>query len=84
MVRAFLLGLLLTLGALFLRLFLKLLKTGPPRPGTPVPQRRGEDLVKDPVCGKYLTVDAAVSTETGGRKHYFCSAACRDQYQSKP
>ncbi len=81
--RLFLFALLLALGYAFLRLFLKQLKEGPRRSSAPAPPRRGEDLVQDPVCGKYLPASDAVSVEIRGRRHYFCSATCRDDYQAK-
>ena len=35
-------------------------------------------LVRDPVCGTYVSRDSALSDGT----NYFCSAKCRDEYRS--
>ncbi len=35
-------------------------------------------LVRDPVCGTYVSRDSAVSDGT----NYFCSVKCRDEYRS--
>ena len=42
-------------------------------------------MVKDPVCG--MTVDETKSTlrsERDGRAFYFCSAACKAQFDGNP
>ena len=36
-------------------------------------------LVRDPVCGTYVSPDTAI---TDG-KQYFCSERCRDEFQSR-
>ena len=36
-------------------------------------------LVRDPVCGTYVSPDSAVSDGT----NYFCSAKCRDEYRAR-
>ena len=35
-------------------------------------------LVRDPVCGTYVSRDSGLSDGT----NYFCSAQCRDEYRS--
>ena len=40
---------------------------------------RAVQLVRDPVCGTYVSPDSAISD---GR-HYFCSEKCRDEYRSR-
>ena len=40
---------------------------------------RAVKLVRDPVCGTYVSPDTAISD---GRE-YFCSEKCRDEYQSR-
>jgi len=42
--------------------------TGEPRP---------MKLVRDPVCGTYVSPDSAISDGD----HYFCSEKCRDQFR---
>ncbi len=39
---------------------------------------RAVKLVRDPVCGTYVSPDSAISD--GG--NYFCSEKCRDEYRS--
>ncbi len=39
-------------------------------------------LVRDPVCGTYVTPASALLLTTGGTTQYFCSEHCRQQFQS--
>ena len=39
---------------------------------------RAVKLVRDPVCGTYVSPDSALSDG----KQYFCSEKCRDEYRS--
>jgi YHS domain-containing protein len=47
------------------------------RPQQPPPS---EMMVRDPVCGMYVTADHAMSIVHGGRRVYFCSPACRRKF----
>ena len=40
-------------------------------------------LRKDPQCGTYVSEATSVKLENGGESHYFCSAACRDEYAKR-
>lgn len=40
-------------------------------------------LVRDPVCGTYVPPRAALSLTSDGSTHYFCSEACRGEYQKR-
>jgi hypothetical protein len=40
---------------------------------------RAVKLVRDPVCGTYVSPDTAISE---GRE-YFCSEKCRDEYRTR-
>ena len=40
---------------------------------------RAVKLVRDPVCGTYVSPDSAISDG----KQYFCSEKCRDAYRSQ-
>jgi YHS domain-containing protein len=40
----------------------------------------GGELVKDPVCGTFVSPAAAMKKTTKGETHYFCSAECRDKF----
>ena len=42
---------------------------------------RAVKLVRDPVCGTHVPVDAALSLTAKGATHYFCSEQCRDTFQ---
>ena len=49
---------------------------------TPTPSKAGfgGELVKDPVCGTFVSPAAAVKKTTKGETHYFCSPECRDKF----
>ncbi len=57
--------------------------TGRPRTGTGVPQR-GVQMVRDPVCGTFVLPERALSLTDGRSQLFFCSAACRDKYRTRP
>jgi YHS domain-containing protein len=40
----------------------------------------GGELKQDPVCGTYVSTNAALSKTVAGTTHYFCSPACRDRF----
>jgi YHS domain-containing protein len=54
-----------------------------PGPGGNVPSR-GVQMVRDPVCGTFVVPDRAIEMTVGRDHLYFCSAACRDTYRSRP
>ena len=37
-------------------------------------------LVKDPVCGTYVSRDSDIRIKDGGEVRCFCSYECRDKY----
>lgn len=39
-----------------------------------------EDLVKDPVCNKYIPRSQAYKREILGKDYYFCSKQCSDRF----
>jgi len=39
-------------------------------------------LVRDPVCGTYVSPGTALSVTAGGATHYFCSEECRARYRA--
>jgi YHS domain-containing protein len=39
-------------------------------------------LQQDPVCGTYVAIDSSLKRIVQGRVVHFCSAECRDKYQS--
>ena len=38
------------------------------------------EMVKDPVCGAYVSLDNSVKTNRNGDFIHFCSYECRDKY----
>jgi YHS domain-containing protein len=50
------------------------------QPRQPVPGNFGCDLVKDPVCGTFVSVQSPFSKSTDGKTHHFCSQACLDRF----
>ncbi len=38
------------------------------------------DLVKDPVCGTYVSKSDSISVRNGNDVHRFCSYECRDKF----
>ncbi|MDF1535397.1 MAG: PP0621 family protein [bacterium] len=43
---------------------------------------RGEEMVRDPVCGVYVPKSRSVSRRTVGEKVYFCSRECEKKYSA--
>lgn len=37
-------------------------------------------MPKDPVCGMNVKESEAVTSQEDGKKQYFCSEACRDEF----
>jgi YHS domain-containing protein len=40
-------------------------------------------LVKDPVCGTFVSPRTALSVTTAGSTHYFCSEECRTKFDRR-
>ncbi len=38
------------------------------------------EMVKDPVCGAFVSLDSAVRVRDGEKVHHFCSYECRDAF----
>ena len=52
--------------------------------GTPRSRRStspGVKLVRDPVCGTYVTPGTALSLKSRGQTYYFCSEQCRTRFE---
>lgn len=41
------------------------------------------EMVKDPECGTYVSVDDAISVKDADKTWYFCSYDCRDKFLGK-
>jgi YHS domain-containing protein len=53
---------------------------GTPRGGAPRSSVAATELRKDPICGTYVSPDAAVTRVVKGRTVYFCSSACSERF----
>jgi YHS domain-containing protein len=40
-------------------------------------------LVRDPVCGMFVSPSKALTATAGGETKYFCSEACRQRWQQR-
>lgn len=40
-------------------------------------------MVKDPVCGTYVSAQNPIRVKSGSQVHCFCSYECRDQYLTR-
>jgi uncharacterized protein len=72
------------LGVLLYRLFKSGLESGQRRAPMPGQGSRQVDdvMVQDPQCGIYFPRREGVSLSIAGQELFFCSGACRDQYQA--
>jgi YHS domain-containing protein len=43
-------------------------------------RKQAVKLVKDPVCGTFVSPRAALSATASGSTHYFCSEECRAKF----
>lgn len=41
------------------------------------------DMVKDPECGVYVSVEDSITVRDGDKIYYFCSYDCRDNFLKK-
>lgn len=41
------------------------------------------EMVKDPECGTYVSVDDSISVKDGPKTYHFCSYECRDNFLKK-
>lgn len=47
------------------------------------PRHDGEETVRDPICGVYLSRDNAVVGNLEGTRHYFCSMDCLEKFREQ-
>jgi YHS domain-containing protein len=70
---------------LLLRSFLRALIPPRRRPGrdqdSAVQLAPPSELVRDPVCGTYVSAAVSVKRTVQGQVFHFCSNECRDRYQ---
>lgn len=68
------------------RLFKGFFLSSEPRVGNPLERGaigKGEDLVEDPHCHRYLPMSQAYRTSVDGEEVFFCSQDCCNQYHSE-
>jgi YHS domain-containing protein len=46
-------------------------------------QRPGVKLVRDPVCGTFVSPAQALAARAGGETQYFCSEKCRKEWERR-
>jgi len=51
-----------------------------PGGGTAAPKELGGELLKDPVCGTYVSSTSAFKRTIAGKTLVFCSEKCRDRF----
>jgi YHS domain-containing protein len=54
---------------------------GKPAPGNIKSPDAGEELVEDPQCHAYVPMSQALAREIEGKRVYFCSQKCLEQYR---
>lgn len=77
MIRFLIIGLLLYIGY---RIIISLTAAKKPVPKATGNHEQGEETFRDPVCGVYVTAEAAVIGRHNGQRHYFCSMNCLEKY----
>ena len=50
-----------------------------PAGGPPPPSKAGK-LIKDPVCGTYVSQDQSLTMTRGSETFHFCSEECHDKF----
>ena len=77
----------LVIGIVVIYLLFRLIRRGFPKVGgKPAPANikspgAGEELVEDPECHAYVPVSQALTREIDGKRVYFCSQKCLEQYR---
>lgn len=42
-----------------------------------------EDLLRDPVCGRYFSAQTGVKLKKNGKTYYFCSKECMEKFRDR-
>ena len=77
----------LIIGIVVIYFLLKLIRRGSAAVGAnPGPERiktpgAGEELVEDPHCHAYVPISQAVCDQIDGKRVYFCSRKCLEEYR---
>jgi YHS domain-containing protein len=78
LIRLLIWGLLLYVGY---RIFISLTSSNKPQTKPSGKRDPGEETHRDPVCGVYVSEEAAVIGRHDGQRHYFCSMNCLEKYR---
>ncbi|MDQ7782868.1 MAG: YHS domain-containing protein [Desulfomonilaceae bacterium] len=80
--RLLLLGILVYAGARVVLWVRRYLKSLPHRSEVRISRGPGgvNEMVRDPVCGVYITEKESITAVVKGREYYFCSAECRRKF----
>ena len=80
MIRFLMMGLLLYIGY---RMLISLTSAKKPLTRPAGSRDPGEETFRDPVCGVYVTEEAAVIGRHDGQRHHFCSMDCLEKYREQ-
>jgi YHS domain-containing protein len=75
--------LLLAVGWAFWRIMDGVIEAFGGRPGRTVRGKAAVKLVRDPVCGTWVSPGNARSLQRGSAMHYFCSDECRLKFEKR-
>ena len=82
MLRILLIGiLLLVIARTFWRVMDGVIEAAGGQRRTPRARQQAVKLMRDPVCGTFVSPGSAVSSTSGETTTYFCSEKCRDDYR---
>ena len=80
MIRLLIVGLLIYIGY---RIIISLTSAKKPVDTSAGTRDPGEETHRDPVCGIYVSEEAAVIGRHDGQRHYFCSMNCLEKYREQ-
>jgi uncharacterized protein len=81
-VRLILMGILAFVGIRFIGSVVRYLREPSGGPDAEISQhgRATNDMMRDPVCGVYVSADQSLHTLSNGVRVYFCSEDCRSRF----
>jgi YHS domain-containing protein len=84
LLRIFLIGVLIFVVFKFASLAFRFLRwyRQMPRTAASGPDEQVSEMVRDPVCGMYISGDTALSAIKDGRRFHFCSTECHQKFLS--
>lgn len=82
-IRAVIFGLIFWFGFRAVKFLFKKVLQNFVRSATTDSSRQVADMVQDPVCKSYVSIDHAVPAELNGQQLYFCSDKCLETYKGE-